>query len=207
MTAGIGGRHRRHFDIRQRFISMKKTFILSTIALLSIVPASFAQDFDFKTLDKLGASAKSSTNVTLEADMLKLASGFLSSDNDKDAVAIKSLVANLKGIYVRAYEFEKPGQYADADLAPLRAFLKQPGWKSIVDVREDKNLTQIYLLPAPNNKLGGVAIVSTEPTSVTVVYINGTMEMSDIEKLSRSMDLGIPDIKRLTDKSDKKAGK
>ena len=33
---------------------MKKTFILSTIALLSIVPASFAQDFDFQTLDKLG---------------------------------------------------------------------------------------------------------------------------------------------------------
>jgi hypothetical protein len=180
---------------------MKKPFILSTIctiALFVIVPASFAQDFDFKTLDKLGAAAKNSTNVTLKADTLKLAAEFLGSDDDKDAAAIKSLVANLKGIYVRAFEFEKPGQYAEADLAPLRAFLKQPQWESVVDIREDKNLMQVYILPAPNNKLGGVAIVSTEPTSVTVVYIKGTMEMSDIEKLSGSM--GIPDIKRLTDK-------
>ena len=182
---------------------MKKPFILSaicTLALFVIVPASLAQDFDFKTLDKLGAAAKNSTNVTLEADLLKLAAGFLASDNDKDAVAIKSLVSNLKGIYVRAYEFDKPGQYAEADLAPLRAFLKQPKWKSIVDVREDKNLTQIFLVPAANNKLDGVAIISTEPTSVTVVYISGSMEMSDIEKLSGSMGMGIPDIKRLMDK-------
>jgi hypothetical protein len=174
---------------------MKKTLILSVITYFAITPAIFAQDFDFKTLDKLSAGAKSSTNVTLEADMLKLASGFLGNDTDKDAAAIKSLVANLKGVYVRAYEYEKPGAYAEADLAPLRAFLKQPQWSTVVDVREDKNSTQVCFMPLPNNKLGGVAVVSTEPTSVTVVYISGTLEMSDVQKLSGSM--GIPDLKNM----------
>lgn len=155
-----------------------------------------AQDFDFKTLDKLAAGAKSSTNVTLDSGMLKLASGFLGNDNDKDAASIKSLVANLKGIYVRAYEFDKPGQYAEADIAPLRAMLKQPRWSAVVDVREDKEWTQVYLLQTANNKPGGVAVVSTEPTSLTVVYIDGEVNMSDLMKLSGSM--GIPDLKGVT---------
>lgn len=174
---------------------MKTIFI--GIALFSWVPSLFGQEFDFKTLDKLGASAKSSTNLTLDADMLKLAAGFLGSSNDKDVAAIRSMVGNLKGIYVRAYEFDKPGQYAEADLAPLRAILKQPKWKNVLDVREDKESTQVYFLPSPNNKLGGMAVVSTEPTSLTVVYIDGLLDMSDLEKLSGNM--GIPDIKHLED--------
>ena len=137
--------------------------------------------------------------------MLKLAAGFLGSDNDKDAVAIRSLVANLKGIYVRAYEFDKPGAYDPSDLEPLQAMLRQPQWANIVDVREGRNSTRIYVMPIPNNKLGGVALVSMEPTEVTVVYINGTLEMSDVEKLGGS--LGIPDLKHLTDKAQKKSKK
>ena len=83
-----------------------------------------------KTLDKLAAIAKSSTNVTLDADMLKMAAGFLGGGDDKDAASMKSLVAGMKGVYVRAYEFDKPGQYAESDVAPLRAYLKQPKWKA-----------------------------------------------------------------------------
>jgi hypothetical protein len=189
---------------------MLRTSVLAAIALLSVVPGVLAQEFDFKTLDKLGVNAKSSTNVTLDADMLKLAVGFLANDDDKDGAAIKSLVGNLKGIYVRAYEFDKPGQYAEADLAPLRAILKQPRWKNVVDVREDKESTQVYFLPTANNKLGGVALISTEPTSLTVVYIDGELSMSDLQKLSGNM--GIPDIGNLTapkkdNKADKKTGK
>ena len=184
---------------------MKKIIILSAVALFSLTPAMFAQDFDLRILDKLSTGAKSSTNVTLEASMLKLAAQFLGSDDDKDTAAIKSLVANLKGIYVRAYEFDKPGAYSPSDLEPLRAFLRQPQWATIVDVRDGKSSTQLCVMPTPNNKLGAVALVSTEPTAVTVVYINGTLEMSDVEKLGGSM--GIPDLKRLTDKVPKKAGK
>lgn len=167
--------------------------IVSAVALFAVTPGLVAQEFDFKTLDKLGANAKSSTNVTLDGDMLKMAAGFLGK-GDKDSAAVKSVVDGLKGIYVREYEFDKPGQYSEADLAPLRAYLKQPKWKSIVDVHDDKEWTQVYFLPSPgNNKLEGVAVVSTAPTELTVVLIDGELNMSDLQKLSGNM--GIPDIK------------
>jgi hypothetical protein len=189
--------------------------VLMTGLLFSIAPALFAQDFDFHTLDKLAAVAKSSTNVTLNGDMLKFAAGFLGSDNDKDAAAIKSMVANMKGIYVRAFEFDKPGQYSESDVAPLRAYLKQPKWSAIMEVKDDKEWTQVFVLPTANGaKLGGLAVVSTDPMSLTVVYIDGSIDPADLEKLSGNM--GIPEIKGLDgklgnqkgdNKADKKTGK
>jgi hypothetical protein len=186
-----------------------KTLLLPSLALFA--PLLFAQDFDFKTLDKIGANAKSSTNITLDSDTLKMAAGYLGGDNDKDTANVKSVVAGLKGVYVRSYEFDKPGQYSEADLAPLRAYLKQPKWKAILDVKEDGEWTQVFFLPAPNNKLAGVAVVSSEATEVTVVYLDGELNIGDLQKLGGSM--GIPDLKGLTGlksagkKTDNKTGK
>jgi len=195
-----------------------KTLSISAMALcvsMAAAPALLAQDFDFKSLDKLSANATSSTNLTLSAATLQLAAGFLGNDNDKDAAAIKNLVNNLKGIYIRAYEFDKPNEYSESDLAPLRALLKPPKWTTILDVRDHKDWTQVFFAEAENNKLEGVAVVSTEPTSLTVVYIDGELNRSDLEKLSGNM--GIPDLKGLTggkladpkadNKTDKKSGK
>ncbi len=176
-------------------ITLKK-FIPAVVILFALAPALTAQDFDFKALDKLAASAKSATNVTLNGGLLKLASAFLGSDGDSDAAAIKSLVSRMKGIYVRAYEFEKPGQYSEADVAPLRSMLQQPKWQAVVDVRENKEWTQVYLLQVSDSKLGGVAVVSTEPTRLTVVYVDGDINVDDLVKLSGSM--GIPDLSGIT---------
>jgi len=178
--------------------------LLLTVTILA-VPALAAQDFDFSVLDKLGANAKSSTNVTLDADMLKMASNFLD-NGDKNAAGIKAMVSGLKGVYVREYQFEKAGQYAEADLAPLREFLKQPKWKAVVDVKDPKESTQVYFLSGANDKLGGMAVVSTEPTALTVVYINGEIDANDLQKLSGNM--GIPDLGKLTGgKAEKKTTK
>jgi hypothetical protein len=157
------------------------------ILLAAAIPA-FAQGFDIKALDRLGVNAKESTNITLDGDTLKMASNFLGNDSG----SIKPLVKNLKGIYVRSFEFDKPGQYNQADLAPLRLYLKTARWIKIVDVKEAKETSEIYLQPLPNNQLGGLAIISAEATEVTVVFITGVMNMSDVGKLSGNM--GIPNL-------------
>jgi hypothetical protein len=168
---------------------MKTALVLFTATLFAAAIPSFAQQsFDFKSLDKLAANATGSTNITLEGDTLKLATSFLG--NDKDAPAF---LKNLKGVYVRNFEFAKEGQYDPADLAPLRAYIKTLKWTKIVDVKEATETSEIYLQPLPNNQLGGLAIVSAEPTEVAVVFISGVLNMSDIGKLSGN--LGIPDIK------------
>jgi hypothetical protein len=159
---------------------MKTALILFAAA----IPAFAQQNFDFKSLDKLGANATESTNITLEGDALKLATSFLGDDN--------SSFRNLTGVYVRSFEFAKAGQYKEADLAPLRAYLKTLQWTKVVDVKETDETSEIYVHALPNNKLGGLAIVSAESKEVTVVFIAGSLNISDVGKLS---GLGIPDIK------------
>lgn len=158
------------------------------ILLAAAIAAPAQQNFDFKTLDKLGANAKTSSNITLDGDTLKLATGFLGDGKD----SLRSFVNNLKAIYVRSYEFAKPGQYDEADLAPLRAYVKLLGWNKIVDVKETNETSEIYIQALPNNQLGGLAVISAEPKEVSVVFIQGVMNMSDIGKLSGNF--GIPDM-------------
>jgi Domain of unknown function (DUF4252) len=156
-----------------------------SILLAAGISAFAQQAFDFKSLDKLGANASESTNINLEGDTLKLATSFLGGDSGP--------LKNLTGVYVRSFEFAKPGQYNEADLAPLRAYVKTLQWSKIVDVKEAGETSEIYLKPLPNNQLGGLAIVSTEPKEVTVVFISGVLNMSDLGKLGGN--LGIPEMR------------
>lgn len=168
---------------------MKTPLIMIALAL----PLGAQQGFDFKSLDKFDALTNKKTKVTLDGDMLRLAANFLGSDkDDKDSEALKSLVEGLKGVYVRTYEFDKDGQYSAADIEPLRAYLKQQQWKKIIESQDDKELSEVYIQPLPNDRFGGVAVIDTEPRELTVVYISGAMNLSDLARLSGN--LGLPDI-------------
>ncbi len=175
---------------------MRKIVIAFAIALFSLTSAALGQDFDFHTLDKLGAAAHSSTNVTLDGILLKWAVSAFAKNVDDDS-GLKSVVANLKGIYVRAYKFDQPGQYNEADLDPLREYLRRQKWQAVVDVKEKNNSTQVFFQTSSpdGSKLGGVAVVSTEPAALTIVYINGDLSVDDLQKLSGNM--GIPEMKTL----------
>jgi len=176
---------------------MRKTLLLLACAM----PLAAQDGFDFKTLDKLGDNAKNKTVITLDGDMLKMASGFLSNGGKSEADSIKPLVDSLTGVYIRSFEFDKEGQYNDQTLEPLRAYLKQASWNKIVESREPKEYSEIYLHPIANGRLGGIAVISAEPREVTVVLINGNLKQEDLAKLSGNM--GIPDLKLNKKNSDK----
>jgi hypothetical protein len=159
---------------------------------LAAAPLLAQQAFDFKSLDKLDAIAKNKTKVTLDGTILGFAAGFLGNTGDKDADSVASMIKALKGVYVRTYEFDKDGQYNAADVEPFRQYLKQQQWNKIVESQEGSELSEVYIQPLPNGQFGGVAIVSLEPRELTVVYINGTLSMSDLQKLQGNM--GIPSI-------------
>lgn len=162
---------------------------LALLLCAAAVPALAQQTFDFKSLDKLGENAKETTNITLEGDTLKLANSFLGNDNP----SLQSIVKNLKGIYVRNFEYAQTGQYAAAGLAPVRAYVASLHWSKILDVKETSETTEIYIDAKPNNRLGGLALISAEPKEVTVIFISGDMDLNDVGKLSGN--LGIPDMK------------
>ena len=94
----------------------------------------------------------------------KLASKFLSSD-DPDQATIKKLVAGLKGVYVRSFEFDKTGEYQASDLEPIRSQLRDPKWKKIVEVRGRDN-ADVMLRQENENSISGLAVIMAEAETV-----------------------------------------
>jgi hypothetical protein len=154
-------------------------------------------------LDRLTAKANESVNITLDASMLKLAAGFLDIDDDDDAADIKKLVQGLKGVYVRSFEFKNSGEYTDADIESIRAQLRDPSWKKIVEVRSKVDGDADIYIKSDTSKIGGLTIICAEPKELTIVNIEGTISVEDVKKLGGNF--GIPkSIKKLEDKKEEK---
>jgi len=142
-------------------------------------------------LDGLASKAKQSVDITLDSSMLQMAGGFLGGNGkDKDAAKLKEVLSGLKGITVRSFEFKEEGQYRMEDLDPIRAQLRAPGWSKIIGVSENRELTEIYMR-TESGKVAGLAIVSAEPKELTIVAIEGSIDLNDLSKLGA---LGIPSI-------------
>lgn len=165
---------------------------LNLVLSLLIATAAFGQALDLKNLDKLSDKANDVTDVTLDGALLKLGSKFLSAD-DPDQAKVKKLVAEIKGIYVRTYEFDHEGEYTDADLAPIRSQLRTPGWSRIVGVRSKKehDNAEIYLKTGGPDG-GGLAIVCANPKELVVVNIVGKIDLEELSELGGN--LGVPKL-------------
>jgi len=159
--------------------------------ILILTSCALAQDqggllqFDW---NKIAAKAANKVNVTLEGPMLQLASQFLSNDQ-KDESQVKQLIQGLKGVYVRTFEFDKEGQYSDADLSDLRAQLRTPEWSKIVDTEEKKE-SVIICMKTDGKLFQALAILSAEPKELSFIQIVGAIDPSMLGALSGKF--GIP---------------
>ena len=167
-----------------------KTAGLPIVCLL-LAGAAPAQQLKWN-FDKLAARASDSVDVSLEGPLLRLGTSFLS-DTDKDQAKIKKLVGGLKGIYVRTFEFKKPGEYSAADLETFRAPLHGPEWQRIVGVHsnEDGETVEVYIRSEAKG-IGGLAIIATEPKQLTLVNIVGPIDLDSLSELGGHF--GIPEL-------------
>jgi hypothetical protein len=148
-----------------------------------------------ENLDSLAAKADHVVDVTIDENLLKLIPSIIlkTDKNDVEAKKIAAIAAGFKGVYVRSFEFSGEGQWAESDIAGIRAQLKQPGWSRIVSVksRKDGQSVEVYMMTDPAN-LGGLAVIATQPNELTVVNIVGKINLDDI--LALEGHLGIPDL-------------
>lgn len=172
--------------------------ILVTICALALPLTLGAQGLNLDRLDRLAAKASSSVNVTLDESLLKLAAGFVDPD-DAEAADVKKVVAGLKGIYVRSFEFKTPGQYDLADIEELRVQLRDPEWKRIVQVKNKPEGDADVYIRTRGGSVTGLAVISAEPKQLTVVSIDGHIDPESFRKLSGNF--GIP--KNIGKKEDK----
>jgi len=170
--------------------------------LLAVLPLA-AQEIKMPvSLDKLAAKASEVVDVSLDGALLQLASRFLS-DRDPDEANVKRLVAGLKGVYVKSFEFEDRDQYKDSDVEELRTQLKAPGWARIVSSRSKRNgdNADVYLKTGAG-QISGLAVIVTDPKELTIINIVGAIHPEDIRDLGGHF--GIPKLDIRNDKNDKK---
>jgi hypothetical protein len=172
--------------------------VLSCFCLLFAFGASvpaYGQNprLEISQLDKLASKAAEVVDVTLDDSMLKLASKFVAADGDSESTEFQGLVKNLKGVYVKSFEFDKEGEYSDADVEAIRSQLKSSAWSRMVGVRSkhDNELSEVYVMTeGATQKILGLAIIAAEPKELTVVNIVGPIDIDKLSALEGKM--GIP---------------
>jgi hypothetical protein len=185
------------------FISttFKFAFALSLVAAAALAaraqtaPTSGGGRVQLESLDRLAPKAVETVNVQVDESLLSLGASLLESD-DPEEKDIKEAVAGLKGVYVRVLEFKGAGEYADADVTPIREQLRSPAWTRIVGVlsrKEGLENAEVYLSRNAAGRVDGLVFLAVEPKQIVVVNLVGTVDLEKLRKLEGN--LGVPKVK------------
>jgi len=163
------------------------------ILLLASAAAAGAQDIKIPPdIEKLSAKAKETVEVTMDGPMLRWASKFLSADDPEEKKCAR-LVANLKGIYVRSFEFDKEAEYSAAEVEALRSQVRGPGWTRVVGVRSEHDGDNVdVFFKLEGDKMSGIVIIAAEPKELTFVNIVGPLELDQLADLGG--EFGVPKL-------------
>ena len=195
---------------------MKRSEVLASVLALGIVAmgaaGTFAQDSlpAASPIEKtLADRATHVTEVTLDKNMLAFAAKFMDKekDGDKDDKAVKDMVQNLKGVYVRDYEFDKDNSYTAEELAGLRKYIQGSDWSPMVHERTKGAAegTDVYI-KLVDGQIQGLYVLDAEPKELALVLILGPLDMDKISSLGGNF--GIPkDAIKSVKKAEKEAGK
>src|SRR5260370_35013512 len=106
---------------------------IAYLALFALLPVA-AQELKLPaSLDQLEKKARDVVTVTLDGQLLQLASRFLS-DKDADEAKVKKLVGGLKGVYVKSFTFDNEGEYQESHVASILEQLKRPAGSRTVRI-------------------------------------------------------------------------
>ncbi|HXG68073.1 MAG TPA: DUF4252 domain-containing protein [Blastocatellia bacterium] len=162
--------------------------ILLTLALAGL---AYGQEgkIEISSLDRFGDTAQDVIEVTVDENLIQMAAKFLRMDKPDEA-RIRSLIENLKGVFVKRFVFEKEGEYSTADVEAIRSQLNAPGWSRIANVRSKRKGNFDVVIMTQGSVIKGLAVLAAEPRALTVVNIVGPI---DVEKLSQLQGrFGIP---------------
>ena len=153
---------------------------------------------------QLAAKASDVTEVTLGKNMLAFAAKVMNG-KDQDEEATRRLIEGLDGIYVRAYEFDKEGQFSTEEVDQLRKYFETSEWSSIVKSRERKNGESAdVMVKLVNGESHGIFILAVEPKELTIVLILGPIHPDQLGELHGISGLGgIGDVVRDADGKDR----
>lgn len=173
---------------------MRRSLVMCAVMAglaLAVGPVG-AQQLQMPDLTRLSAGAVDVVDVSVDQALLGLAASFLSSGTDDKE--IKSLIASLKGIYVKSFTYGKDGAYDPSLLDSVRRQLSGGQWSRLLAAKSsaEGSETAIYLWRS-GDKPGGLAVLSASAREVTLVNIVGAIDLEQLRSLQGKF--GVPDLK------------
>ncbi len=172
---------------------MLKLMSIAIVAAVCVAAPVYAQNarLQIDHLDRLFPKAVETIDVRIDGSLLLMASKFLRSDK-ADEAAVKEIVQALKGVYVKGVEFDKEGEYTEADVEAVRQQLAAPGWDRIVGVRSkrDGENVEVFLMINNDAVIEGIGVLISDPKQIMVVNVVGPLDPDKINNLRGQF--GIP---------------
>jgi Domain of unknown function (DUF4252) len=166
--------------------------ILAAIGLALPLLAAAAEPtgrLDLPSFSHLQSKATEVVDVTLGTWPLTLASKLMEAD-DPESAEMKKIIAGIKSIAIRSYEFDADFVYSKDDVDTVRAQLAAPGWTQLAQVRKRNKVQEVDVYAAlDNDRITGFAIIASEPRKLTILNIVGAIDLDQIAKLERHVDL------------------
>lgn len=162
--------------------------IVLTFLVVWAGSTAYAQDakLDLSRLDKLASKASSVKDVNLDGAMLRQI-GKSQLNLAGPAGEFKDMASHLQGVYMRKYEFDKPGEYSKADVENLMKQLRAKGWTPLVR-KEDKKTGEmkgVYVFDK-GGETEGMAVIKVAQKELSVVNIVGPIDLSSLEGMGNS---------------------
>jgi hypothetical protein len=167
------------------------------ILLVPVLASAQGPRLQLDSLSRLATLASEVTDIALDPAMLQMAGNFLG-QNDPESAAVKQMISELKGVFIKSFEFDRDEAYSSADVQSVRKQLAGP-WTRLM-AAETKNpksptvpleLVEIYSY-REGDRSTGLAILVAEPRELTVVNIVGPIDLSKLAALEGKF--GIPNI-------------
>jgi Domain of unknown function (DUF4252) len=170
---------------------MKMRIAQIALACLLVPALGSAQDAKLKLPDfkSLAGKATESVNISLSPWLLRMAGSFID-EKDADSTATKHLLAGIKSIEIRSYQFASDFAYSASDIDSVKSQLAGPGWNQLMQVhhREKNEDVNMYVL-VENNVTKGFALIASEPREFTIINIVGSISVEDLPKLESHLHL------------------
>jgi len=174
---------------------VKLTHYLAAVAaasalLFPLTSTAAGPELRIPDFSHLRDKAVDSVDITLDGFLMKLAKKFAAADAD-DRDESLAILSDVKSVRVRNFEFDTDDAYSRADVESVRKQLSGPGWSPLVQTheRDPRSDTDIFINTA-DGKILGLAVISSEPRSFTIVNIIGNIDIDKLAKIEGAF--GIP---------------
>ena len=166
---------------------MKRTGMLMALALLPLV--ALADDGRIKMPDfsALAEKATKSVDISLDKDMLKNAAAFMGGGGSSVDPEFAAAIKGLDGIYVKAFNFDRPDLYSRKDIDALARQVEGKGWKKLISVQDKGERVDMWM--RDNAADGGMFMIAAKPMELVLVNIAGSVNLESMRKLQGKMGM------------------